>query len=41
VTADTLLALAQRALEASRAEPESRVMVASTGECTTPEVRIE
>ena len=41
VTADTLLALAQRALDASRAEPESRVMVASTGEYVTPEVQID
>jgi diguanylate cyclase (GGDEF)-like protein/PAS domain S-box-containing protein len=41
VNADTLLALAQRALGASRAEPESRVMVASTGEDVTPEVRID
>jgi diguanylate cyclase (GGDEF)-like protein len=41
VTADTLVALAQRALDASRAEPESRVMIASTGDNTTPEVRID
>ncbi len=41
VTADTLLALTQRALDASRAEPESRVKVASTGEYVKPEVQID
>lgn len=41
VTADTLVALAQRALDAARAEPESRVMVATTGDNVTPEVRID
>jgi len=41
VTADTLVALAERALAAARAEPDTRVMVASAGDCTTPEVRID
>lgn len=41
VDAPILLLLAQRALEASRAEPASRVMVASTAECNTPAVRID
>ena len=41
VTVDTLLMLAQRALDAARAEPESRVMVASAESCGQSSVSLD